>query len=290
MARTLDESTIEQLREHGKKETDKGVRREIDTAMALATLEDGDAAVRLQSVSTLRDRLSADVRNRLAARVEADGTGAMPETDPAVRTAITSALNRMDSMRSLYVGIEMLFFGLSLGSVLVLVAIGLAITFGVMGVINMAHGELMMLGAYTNLRGPDRASRVYGVVGAVAIPAAFLVSGLVGVALERGVIRHLYGRPLENAAGDVRRQPGPATTGAVRVLGKQSCRLHAVLDERHARCERGARHYLQPTVYRRLHDRRVRRAAAGVEAHHDRAPDQSRRAEPRHGPRDGGSQ
>jgi urea transport system permease protein len=197
MARTLDESTIEQLRAHAKTETDGTVRREIDTAMALATLEDGDVAVRLRAVSTLRDRLSADVRNRLAGRIEADSAGSVPETDAAVRTAITSALNRMDTMRSLYVGIEMLFFGLSLGSVLVLVAIGLAITFGVMGVINMAHGELMMLGAYTTyvVQTTFPAYTEWSVP--LAIPAAFLVSGLVGVALERGIIRHLYGRPLE---------------------------------------------------------------------------------------------
>ena len=197
MARTLDDSTIEQLRQHATQETDDAVKREIDTAMALATLDDGDAAVRMQAVTTLRTRLSADVRNRLAARLEADGAGAVPETDDGVRAAISSALNRMDSLRSLFVGIEMLFFGLSLGSVLVLVAIGLAITFGVMGVINMAHGELMMLGAYTTyvVQTALPAHRDWSVP--LAIPAAFLVSGLVGVALERGIIRHLYGRPLE---------------------------------------------------------------------------------------------
>jgi urea transport system permease protein len=197
MVRTLDESTIEQLREHAKKETDERVRREIDTAMALATLEDGAPAIRLRAVSTLRDRLSADVRNRLAARVEADSAGSVPETDAAVRAAITSALNRIDSMRSLYAGIEMLFFGLSLGSVLVLIAIGLAITFGVMGVINMAHGELMMLGAYTTYVVQTALPAYAEWSVPLAIPAAFLVSGLVGVALERGIIRHLYGRPLE---------------------------------------------------------------------------------------------
>ncbi len=233
MVRTLDDSTIEQLREHGKKETDERVRREIDTAMALATLEDGDAAVRLRAVSTLRDRLGAEVRNRLAARVDADATGSMPETDAAVRTAITSALNRMDSMRSLYVGIEMLFFGLSLGSVLVLVAIGLAITFGVMGVINMAHGELMMLGAYTTYVVQMAHSRLYRRSDPLAIPAAFLVSGLVASARTRrhpALVRPAAG----NAARHLRRQPGPAAAGALGVLGEQPRRLYAVVDERYA--------------------------------------------------------
>ncbi|MCA9326849.1 urea ABC transporter permease subunit UrtB, partial [Candidatus Saccharibacteria bacterium] len=96
-----------------------------------------------------------------------------------------------------YSHLETLFFGLSLGSVLVLAAIGLAITFGVMGVINMAHGELIMIGAYTTyviqLMMPNHIE--YSLF--VAVPAAFLISGLVGIAIERGVIRFLYGRPLE---------------------------------------------------------------------------------------------
>ena len=76
-----------------------------------------------------------------------DGTFA--ESDAQVRQAAAGAVATIDRWRSFYSGFETLFFGLSLGSVLVLIAIGLAITFGVMGVINMAHGELMMLGAYT---------------------------------------------------------------------------------------------------------------------------------------------
>jgi urea transport system permease protein len=106
-------------------------------------------------------------------------------------------MESIDTKRSLYSGVETLFFGLSLGSVLVLVAIGLAITFGVMGVINMAHGELMMLGAYTTyvvqtlMPGHIESSVL------VAVPAAFLVAGLAGVLIERTIIRFLYGRPLE---------------------------------------------------------------------------------------------
>jgi urea transport system permease protein len=90
-----------------------------------------------------------------------------------------------------------MFFGLSLGSVLVLVAIGLAITFGVMGVINMAHGELMMLGAYTTYVVQLAMPNAIGASILVAVPAAFLVAGLAGVLLERTIIRFLYGRPLE---------------------------------------------------------------------------------------------
>ena len=90
-----------------------------------------------------------------------------------------------------------MFFGLSLGSVLLLAAIGLAITFGVMGVINMAHGELIMLGAYTTFVVQQLMPNYIDYSLFVAIPAAFLVAGLTGIAIERGVIRFLYGRPLE---------------------------------------------------------------------------------------------
>ena len=97
--------------------------------------------------------------------------------------------------------LQNVWYGLSLGSVLLLAAVGLAITFGVMGVINMAHGELMMLGAYTTFviqelirtHAPD----LFNYSLFIAVPAAFLVSGAVGVAIERGIVRYLYGRPLE---------------------------------------------------------------------------------------------
>ncbi|MBP8065783.1 MAG: urea ABC transporter permease subunit UrtB, partial [Aeromonadaceae bacterium] len=96
-----------------------------------------------------------------------------------------------------YSGIETLYFGISLGSVLVLAGIGLAITFGVMGVINMAHGELMMLGAYTTFVLQQWLPGQPGLALLLSVPAAFVVSGSVGILIERSVIRFLYGRPLE---------------------------------------------------------------------------------------------
>ena len=97
----------------------------------------------------------------------------------------------------LYEHLETLFFGLSLGSVLVLAAIGLAITFGVMGVINMAHGELIMLGAYCAWGMQQLMPNALGASLLLSIPVAFVLTGAVGMLIERGVIRHLYGRPLE---------------------------------------------------------------------------------------------
>jgi len=197
MTRTLDEGTVELLRQRAAVESDASVKREIETALALAALDGTDARARLQAVATLSDRRSAEVRNRLAALITPDAAGGVAEPDAAVRQAATTAVRSIDASRALYSNVETLFFGLSLGSVLVLVAIGLAITFGVMGVINMAHGELMMLGAYTTyvvqMLMPNHIEWSIP----VAIPAAFIVAGIAGVVLERTIIRFLYGRPLE---------------------------------------------------------------------------------------------
>jgi urea transport system permease protein len=107
------------------------------------------------------------------------------------------SISVIDAKKSFYEIIEKAFFGLSMGSVLLLAAIGLAITFGVMKVINMAHGELIMIGAYTTYTIQQIMPNLieYSII--IAIPAAFIVSGLVGILIERLVIRHLYGRPLE---------------------------------------------------------------------------------------------
>ena len=197
LLRSLDPSAAELLRQRKDQESDQRVRHEIDTALAMAALDEGDPAARLAAVGTLSSRLSAEVRNRLAALIVRADDGTFAESDEGVRSAAAAAIESIDTKRSLYSGVETLFFGLSLGSVLVLVAIGLAITFGVMGVINMAHGELMMLGAYTTyvvqtlMPGHIESSVL------VAIPAAFLVAGLTGVLIERTIIRFLYGRPLE---------------------------------------------------------------------------------------------
>jgi urea transport system permease protein len=197
MQRALDESALALLRQRAGEESDAAVKLEIDTALALAALDGGDSKARIDAVALLGTRLKPEVRNRLSALLEKSEDGTFVEPDAEVRRAAASALERIGDRVQIYAAIETLFFGLSLGSVLVLIAIGLAITFGVMGVINMAHGELMMLGAYTTyvvqLAMPDRLD----VSVLVAVPAAFLVAGAAGVLLETTVIRRLYGRPLE---------------------------------------------------------------------------------------------
>jgi len=137
------------------------------------------------------------VRNRVALLLDKSADGSYAEKDEKVRQAAAAAVQTIDRWRTFYSGIQTLFFGLSVGSVLVLIAVGLAITFGVMGVINMAHGELMMLGAYTTYTVQLVMPEHIGISILVAIPAAFVVAGLVGVLMERTMIRFLYGRPLE---------------------------------------------------------------------------------------------
>jgi urea transport system permease protein len=197
MLRSLDEPTVALLRERRVAEADTGVREAIDTGLAMADLDGSDRAARLAAIETLSSRTSSDVRNKLAALVEKAPDGTFVEPDAAIRDAATKALTSIDDWRVLYSMIETLFFGLSLGSVLVLIAIGLAITFGVMGVINMAHGELMMLGAYTTYLVQMAMPRHLDVSILVAIPAAFAVAAAAGVLIERTIIRFLYGRPLE---------------------------------------------------------------------------------------------
>ncbi|HLQ79170.1 MAG TPA: urea ABC transporter permease subunit UrtB [Terriglobia bacterium] len=197
MLKSLDEPTVVLLRQQNGVETNSRVKREIAIGLALAALDSSDTQMRLDAIVTLRSSASQDVRNKLEGLLEQSSNGKFTEPDQKVRKAAADAVLIIDRWRTFYSGIETLFFGLSLGSVLVLIAIGLAITFGVMGVINMAHGELMMLGAYTTYVVQTAMPGHIGISILVAIPAAFLVSALTGVLIERTVIRFLYGRPLE---------------------------------------------------------------------------------------------
>jgi urea transport system permease protein len=197
MLRSLDEGTVAILRERIGVETNASVKKEIATGLALAALDGSDTGARLEAIATLKKSVSQDVRNKLALLIEKSPDGSFAEKDDKVRQAAATAVATIDQWRGFYSGIETLFFGLSLGSVLVLIAIGLAITFGVMGVINMAHGELMMLGAYTTYAVQAAMPGHIGLSILVAIPAAFMVAGLVGILMERTIIRFLYGRPLE---------------------------------------------------------------------------------------------
>jgi urea transport system permease protein len=128
-------------------------------------------------------------------------TGLSSDPSQAVRSAAAAAVTSIKDVLAIWGMVQNLWYALSLGSVLLLAAIGLAITFGVMGVINMAHGEMVMLGAYTTFVVQEGfrvwAPGAFDLSLPIAIPLAFVFTGLVGIAIERGIIRFLYGRPLE---------------------------------------------------------------------------------------------
>ncbi len=193
----MSPSSIELLRAALAREKDSRVIEQMQNALALVDMGNPDKAVRLGALERLGGSLEPEVRNRLAALIEQDGNGAFVEADPDIRQAATVALARIDNRVKIFGLIETVFFGISLGSVLLLAAIGLAITFGVMGVINMAHGELMMIGAYTTYVVQLLMPNHIDLSLFVAVPLAFVVAGLFGILIERGVIRFLYGRPLE---------------------------------------------------------------------------------------------
>ena len=197
MLRALSPDIIADLRARLSHEKSSAVRAEIRTGLAMYDLDNGPSATRLAAVQTLAGSLDQQVYNRLTALLQKNADGSYLEADARVRAAATTALARIDRERSLFAVVQTLIYGLSTGAVLALAGIGLAITFGVMGVINMAHGELMMLGAYTTYVVQLLMPQHIGASVVVAVPAAFLVSGVVGIAIERGIVRHLYGRPLE---------------------------------------------------------------------------------------------
>ena len=196
VAAAADSSLGPLLRERLDVETEADVRGAIVTALTVFDLDSPDEATRLAAIAASHGNLDGTVRMKLTA-LASDSADAGPVHSEAVRDAAKDALAAIERTVVRFQTVETILFGLSLGSILVLAAIGLSITFGVMGVINMAHGELIMLGAYTTyvVQTLMPGALEYSII--VAIPAAFLVSGLVGIAIERGVIRFLYGRPLE---------------------------------------------------------------------------------------------
>ena len=224
MLRSLDEPTVgaaarAQRRRNGRRRFE----RAIDTGLAMARSGwiGSGRAPRGNRDAVEPARLGRPEQARVP-RSRSRRTAAFVESDAAVRTAAATALraHRLAS-RAIYSAIETLFFGLSLGSVLVLVAIGLAITFGVMGVINMAHGELMMLGAYTTYLVQVAMPQHLDASILVAIPAAFTVAG------ARGRADRTDDHPLSlrtaarDAARDVRHQPRAAAARAIDVLRAQ---------------------------------------------------------------------
>ncbi len=177
------------------KEQDASVRRAMTEARAAIILS-GDKASdeeKLAAVDVIRDRADQEALGLLASLP--------PTTSAPVMKSATAAMAAIKNRLALWEAVQNAWYGLSLGSVLLLAAIGLAITFGVMGVINMAHGEMVMLGAYVTfvvqeiIRNNNPALFDYSLV--IAVPLSFVVAGCIGIVIERTIIRFLYGRPLE---------------------------------------------------------------------------------------------
>ncbi|MCG9638782.1 urea ABC transporter permease subunit UrtB [Vibrio sp. Isolate34] len=187
-----DSDIIDRLAVLRTSESEGKVAELMDLSLAIFTSLDKSATIdeRVASIDRVGDFKHSVVLKTLNQLLNS-------EQDPKVLAAAERAMDDYQQSQALYSGVETVFFGLSLGSVLVLAGIGLAITFGVMGVINMAHGELIMIGAYTTYVLQLLMPNHIGLALILSIPAAFIVSGLVGIAIERSVIRHLYGRPLE---------------------------------------------------------------------------------------------
>lgn len=179
------------------RENDEAVRDALTIAQARLHLTDNDPQVRLAAIAALGATGDASFRQPLLALLNP----ASGSPDGATQAAVTQALAAIDQHQTFLAWAGNVFYGLSLGSVLLLAALGLAITFGLMGVINMAHGELLMIGAYATyvvqsvFRQLMPAWIDWYVV--AALPVAFLCAAVVGMVLERTVIRWLYGRPLE---------------------------------------------------------------------------------------------
>ncbi len=186
----ISPESVKPLEKYLKTEKNSDVKEYLHIALALAGLQDSSANKRLEALGTLKGALHPAVKNAVQQLLD-------KEQDEAVKHKAETILSSIEVTTAWYGKLETIFFGLSMGSVLVLAAIGLAITFGVIGVINMAHGELIMLGAYTTYVIQQLMPNNIGLSVILAIPAAFCVSGLVGIVIEKSVIRFLYGRPLE---------------------------------------------------------------------------------------------
>ena len=193
--KTHDEAMLPVIDGALAKETNKAAKAAFTEARAAILLYKPDATdvEKLEAIATVRARGDQEAMALL--------TGLGADQSPAIASAAAGATAAIQRTLALWSMVQNAWYGLSLGSVLLLAAIGLAITFGVMGVINMAHGEMVMIGAYTTfvvqevIRTSYPGLFDYSLL--IAVPLAFVVAGALGVVIERGIIRFLYGRPLE---------------------------------------------------------------------------------------------
>ncbi len=183
-------------------ETDKGVIQLLDEALARIELKAPEPAVRAAAAARLGAIHSVNVLPELQAMVKAEDGAAPAEPDADARKAVAKAIHDIESFQSFTGAIQNVFTGISLGSILILMALGLAIIFGLMGVINMAHGEFMMIGAYATflIQGAFQKfvpAAYFDWFLPLSLPLSFLAAGGIGILVEMTIIKRLYGRPLE---------------------------------------------------------------------------------------------
>ncbi len=183
------------------KETDPTLKKRLDTLWATTALHDTDPNKRLEAVQLVAARHDLDMNELLRPIVVKNADGTFAEPDARVRAAAQAGIEELNSIQRRGEIVGTIFAGLSLGSVLLLAALGLAITYGLIGVINMAHGEFLMIGAYATYVVQNLvqhyAPGAFDWYPLFAVPVSFAAAALVGIVLERLVIKHLYGRPLE---------------------------------------------------------------------------------------------
>ena len=201
LAGSSDPAILPSVRKALQAETDPGLESALQLIAASLELQSGDRDARLAAVRVLGQSDNPATKTLLLSLLEKGADGEFVEKDEALRVEAQRSLAQVESRLAWGERIALAFSGVSLGSILLLAALGLAITYGLMGVINMAHGELIMIGAYTTYVVQTLFRSHFPVAfdwyPLAAVPAAFAVAGLVGMALERTVIRFLYGRPLE---------------------------------------------------------------------------------------------
>jgi urea transport system permease protein len=194
MKELADEGKLALIEKAEKNETDAALKSQLALLKAVALISSSDKSKRLAAAKLLADSDQPATKSLLIERLAAEG-------DAEVKAALSATLNTVSSRLVWGERLGALFTGISLGSILLLAALGLAITYGLMGVINMAHGELIMIGAYATYFVQNLfrklAPGAFDFYIVAAIPASFLASALVGALMERTVIRWLYGRPLE---------------------------------------------------------------------------------------------
>ncbi|POT57418.1 urea ABC transporter permease subunit UrtB [Citrobacter amalonaticus] len=199
-ARTLQREALPEilpfLQQRLGQESDTEAKSSLAIALARLQLMSPSGEIRRQAVTLLGEASDPELSSRLQPFTDAE-----TEPDASVRAAARESLRRIEHRMWLGDLLGQAFMGLSLGSVLLLAALGLAITYGLLGVINMAHGEMLMLGAYCTWMVQQIMAQFMpqwlALYPVVALPVAFLLTAGIGMILERGVIRHLYGRPLE---------------------------------------------------------------------------------------------